>query len=1264
MKYNYEFLCEKQFQKFVYALLINEYPNLQSLPVGQPDGGRDGFAFESDEKKAEFTVFQVKYSVNPSAKDERDAIAEIIKSEGPKVKKLIAKGASNYVLVTNISGTAHLEVGAIDKINKLLTQSFSIPTKVIWRDDLDTRLDNNQDVKGSYPQICNIVDLLQSFLKSSEPQASIATARTIKGFISTQFSKNETVKFKQVDLSKDLFDLFIDVPLGLKNEDIFNSKHRGPLSEAKLEGPLEGYFVSKFIEKNRSEIVTSKAASFFLKMPSNCDHARIVLEGAPGQGKSTVTQFVCQMQRVRFLFPHRYKQISESSEEFDVFDTRIPIQVDLRDFAAWLNGEHPFNKDNPSDVPSSGSRTLESFLAMLISWDSSGAELTEDELISFFENTAILIALDGFDEVADIETRKKLVQEVHIASNRIGTHAKSLQIIVTSRPAAFANSPGFSKKDWSHLELRNLDTEDIFAYKDKWMSAQSLEPDEIESISTTLASKLDQSHIRDLARSPMQLAILLHLIHAQGPALPDKRTALYNKYIELFFDRESEKSKVVRDYRGLLMSIHGYLGWVLQTESELGVGNGSITKQKFKDLVESYLTNENYTENGLAEKLLTGIEERVVALVARVEGTLEFEVQPLREYFTAFYLYDSAPHSALGKEKKGTRPDRFDALARNNYWTNVTRFYCGFYGKGELASLVDGIVNLSVGSLHYVSGPRNLAITLLSDWVFAQSPRDTKKIVEFITREAAFRRLVPEISSARSSELVRLPDRAGRKELLERCKQLLNSEKGPSNRVLNAIILSNSTTIEKRQHALDWISSRSDVEKLDWNNLDLQSRGVLTRSDVSQLAKGDIKAETEALIAAGFHEEIFTNRKIRQCFLSFLADGNSDFFYEISGERSLLKISVCLLMNILSPHIYARIVDIKNENRGENIDVESSAFNVFLRSYYLGGVDASDISKLRLSEVSEGESTVVTLARKLLLLLDLPFQQWLRDPTIWEKFTNYGLELDFSSKNFAGIAVAASTTFSLDPGVLFEEGGWLATPDLMRRLQLASTKGDDPEWWIEHQPELGSDSQKELFLIMLFSVSDIPLVEQLLEYIKGMLSTITDSVFQNVYYGLMPKTRSSQLDSRALDDLFANFDMSQVSSQRIAALTLHGMASGQVRLDCSVKVFKDIQVHDAFLRQVLVHHELFREISAEIDWDFLANLSRQQVHDVTYLHGLHYRSNSSEEMPLVLATNILANSHLHSTWMISIAEKRISIDVAANTIPLHTISKEFEWFEY
>ncbi len=176
----------------------------------------------------------------------------------------------------------------------------------------------------------------------------------------------------------------------------------------------------------------------------------------------------------------------------------------------------------------------------------------------------------------------------------------------------------------------------IDQYAEKWLKARRVQDKASTEIKRILKEKLEQPHIRDLARNPMQLAILLSLIQKRGRSLPDKRTALYDAYIELFFDRESEKSDIIRDYRELLIDIHRYLGWLLHNESEVesagsgGRKHGAITSDRLVTVLREYLLSDGRNPD-LAQALFTGLAERVMALVSRLQGTYEFEVQPLRE---------------------------------------------------------------------------------------------------------------------------------------------------------------------------------------------------------------------------------------------------------------------------------------------------------------------------------------------------------------------------------------------------------------------------------------------------------------------------------------------------------------------------------------------------------------------------------------------------------------------------------------------------------
>ena len=67
MDYNYEALDDKRFQKLCQALIVAQFPDVQCLPVGEADGGRDAFLVREYSGKKSVHVFQVKFSQNPDS---------------------------------------------------------------------------------------------------------------------------------------------------------------------------------------------------------------------------------------------------------------------------------------------------------------------------------------------------------------------------------------------------------------------------------------------------------------------------------------------------------------------------------------------------------------------------------------------------------------------------------------------------------------------------------------------------------------------------------------------------------------------------------------------------------------------------------------------------------------------------------------------------------------------------------------------------------------------------------------------------------------------------------------------------------------------------------------------------------------------------------------------------------------------------------------------------------------------------------------------
>ena len=116
----------------------------------------------------------------------------------------------------------------------------------------------------------------------------------------------------------------------------------------------------------------------------------IVLEGAPGQGKSTITQYLCQVHRMRLFGAEEVKkQLPDAYKEAEGLNAIpqhhinalicLPFRIDLRDLASWLSGRNPFSAENETIAISNTSKALEEFLAFLVKHHSGGLDFSADE---------------------------------------------------------------------------------------------------------------------------------------------------------------------------------------------------------------------------------------------------------------------------------------------------------------------------------------------------------------------------------------------------------------------------------------------------------------------------------------------------------------------------------------------------------------------------------------------------------------------------------------------------------------------------------------------------------------------------------------------------------------------------------------------------------------------------------------------------------------------------------------------------------------------
>lgn len=1281
MDYPFENLDPEKFQQFCQALLTKEFSNVQCFPVAQPDGGRDSISYVDVNFSDKFIVYQVKFVRKPQAESEPHKwLIGILKDEAPKIKQQIPKGAEQFVLMTNIAGTAHPEVGSIDKTQEILDRYMDVPSMCWWRDDLNRRLDNAWDLKWIYPELMTGTDFIRAIFETRLSEDQQRRSNTIKALIQDQFATDQLVKFKQIELQNRLLDLFIDVPVSLSNSDFLEDKKKKKSHSSRS----TFYQIRKDVAHSNSQLINESsdkqigAATLLLHPLIQNNIPCIVLEGAPGQGKSTITQYICQVHRMRLLnqedlsktIPKEYRQtetVQKLPQNHKNSAVKLPFRIDLRDFAKWLSKKNPFNIDN-DEVPENWEKSLESFLAALIKHRSGGCEFSVTDLLAIAKISPVLLVFDGLDEVADISRRREVVDEISRGIRRLKVNTESLQVIVTSRPSAFANSPGLQDDDFTYFQLESLTNPLIFDYTDKWLKARKLSPNESKEVKQILKEKLEQPHLRDLTRNPMQLAILLSLIYTRGSSLPDKRTSLYDNYVDLYFNRESEKSSVVRENRDLLINISRYLAWVLHSEAEKEGSSGSITADRLHILLNNYLRNNGHEES-LEEKLFTGMIERVSALVSRVQGIYEFEVQPLREYFAARHLYETAAYSPTGKETNGTLPDRFDAIAKNFYWLNVTRFYAGCYSKGELPSLIDRLEDLiNSDGYNLISHPRILAATLLSDWVFSQHPKSVQAVIKLILDGIGLRYILPSNSRrvGNNAPMI-LPQDCGKSELIKHCFAIL-SDSLPKDYALDVIdlIKANASSQEIYDFWFGAIVSHKGKSRTQWFEYGYHL-GILhniSDNDLNTIFNdNEDRDERLCILFKARKLEYFSSDEQRfNCIVHAVLDKKITIL-----ERSRTQSILDKLSSLLNPQLYIFVFHESRHtplsefwSRGfyENYNYRRLVIDNLRENSVEDRLNFSEFDKIKeFVDVVQEQSQIYTV-------------DWATQIKPWDNIVEKGRELWgekwslFVLANISAAIKSATEKYQEFDNLLDHN------QSLCKRTRNARLKSGAFHWWTQQFDQLdkiNNDNELELMFILLVFITwaSSKSISKILNKIDSLISQLSETSWFNLFNALQEDILIVDQSNNRLINLETTSLPPTLNPRTVIILSLR--TQYKLREKLYNKYLKDYDGYDLkvlqFCQQIAL--ELLSKDSSQ--WNTVHTIiqktySKSAISEKYAFHKF-LRSSKISLLPDNIAEEIAKNPDCYPSFLVAAAEIKCTNIVAQKIVPVGKIAEEENWFK-
>jgi hypothetical protein len=346
-RYLYWRLPEKSFQQLCGALLRLKYENVQCYPVGMADEGIDAIAEGS-------VVFQVKWT-SKRLQSPDTWLTRTLKAERDKILRLVEqKRISRYILMTSVAGTTDRDRGgSIQRLEPRLKEfgdQLGIPVECWWQADIDAEVDAAPDaVKWSYQEMLAGSEAVRYLFHGAEEQVS-RTREMVERVMATQWRDDSKVKFSQVELDGvSLIDLFIDARLSVAGGPRRGSRSGLDLAEENVKYDAVGY-----LQQPRPRLV------FML--------------GVPGQGKSTLGQYLCQLHRAALL-----SGIGGDQDRYPVIDdVAFPFRLDLKDYAAWLSGFDPFGDDEPPPRPRrrrKDQRSLETYLAAFCTAYSGGTQV-------------------------------------------------------------------------------------------------------------------------------------------------------------------------------------------------------------------------------------------------------------------------------------------------------------------------------------------------------------------------------------------------------------------------------------------------------------------------------------------------------------------------------------------------------------------------------------------------------------------------------------------------------------------------------------------------------------------------------------------------------------------------------------------------------------------------------------------------------------------------------------------------------------------------
>ncbi|SBW24504.1 hypothetical protein FDG2_4184 [Candidatus Protofrankia californiensis] len=370
----------------------------------------------------------------------------------------------------------------------------------------------------------------------------------------------------------------------------------------------------------------------------------LVLAGAPGNGKTTISKFLVQIFRASMLNGAANLSADHVVTIAGVARAlarlgcslprhrRWPMRIDLAEYAE----EGGLNEDE----------TLLRWIARKVSKRSNAGEVVPWALQSWMRQWPWLLVLDGLDEVTEPLVRKRLIERVTEFVNDAEAENCDVLVVLTTRPVGYTEN--IAPTQFERIDLDYLELPEAIRYGTLATQVRlGTDADRIERVTRQLRKAADDEALRHLLRTPLQVLILTIIVDGAGHLAPD-RYSLFWGYYDTVFKRERAKigglHHLLQEHEQQIQELHQRVGFELQVRSEAGDrSTATLTAEELRQITWHVLNDVDFQPSGkdagLVESIFSAATRRLVLLAPRGDNNgYGFDVRSLQELMAAMHL--------------------------------------------------------------------------------------------------------------------------------------------------------------------------------------------------------------------------------------------------------------------------------------------------------------------------------------------------------------------------------------------------------------------------------------------------------------------------------------------------------------------------------------------------------------------------------------------------------------------------------------------------